>query len=394
MSGALRRFDAEERRARLGVRHHLASSARGASPVDVARDLVAVHSTDATSVFVGIAARMRDPDPAAIERALYGERRLARMLGMRRTVFVVPVELAPVVHAACTRAIAERERGRLIRMLEDAGVAKDGARWLRDVEASTLRALEAHGEATAAQLSADEPRLRTQIALAVGKPYEGRVGVSTRLLFVLAAEGRVVRGRPRGSWVSTLYRWAPIDAWLPGGMPELPTGEAQSALIRQWLRAFGPGTVTDLRWWTGLTAAEVKRALAEIGAVSVDLGGAPGVALPDDLEPTPAPAPWVALLPALDTSVMGWSERAWFLGEHGRRLFDRNGNAGPTVWSNGSVIGGWGQRTDGEIVVTLLEDVGADVARAVEAEAERLRAWLGDIRVTPRFRTPIERELS
>jgi hypothetical protein len=29
----------------------------------------------------------------------------------------------------------------------------------------------------------------------------------------------------------------------------------------------------------------------------------------------------------------------------------------------------------------------------VDAEAERLRAWLGTIRVTPRFRTPLEREL-
>jgi hypothetical protein len=105
------------------------------------------------------------------------------------------------------------------------------------------------------------------------------------------------------------------------------------------------------------------------------------------------PEPWVALLPALDTSVMGWFDRTWFLGGHGARLFDRSGNAGPTAWSDGRVVGGWGQRRDGEIVLMLLEDVGTDARRALEREAERLRAWLGDVRVTPRFRTPIEREV-
>jgi hypothetical protein len=101
----------------------------------------------------------------------------------------------------------------------------------------------------------------------------------------------------------------------------------------------------------------------------------------------------VALLPALDPTVMGWSGRSWFLGEHGPRLFDRSGNVGPTVWWDGRIVGGWAQRADGEIAYRLLEDVGADAAAAVRAEAERLRSWLGKVRVTPRFRTPLEREL-
>jgi hypothetical protein len=105
-------------------------------------------------------------------------------------------------------------------------------------------------------------------------------------------------------------------------------------------------------------------------------------------------APWVALLPALDPTVMGWSGRDWYLGEHGPTLFDRNGNAGPTVWWDGRVVGGWASRADGEIAVRLLEDVGAEGAAAVEAAAGGLARWLGGVRVTPRFRTPLERELS
>jgi hypothetical protein len=92
---------------------------------------------------------------------------------------------------------------------------------------------------------------------------------------------------------------------------------------------------------------------------------------------------------------MGWKERSWYLGAHRAALFDRSGHIGPTIWCDGRIVGGWAQsRTDGEVVVRLLEDVGSEAGRAVAEEAARLRAWLGDVRVTPRFRTPLERELA
>ena len=91
----------------------------------------------------------------------------------------------------------------------------------------------------------------------------------------------------------------------------------------------------------------------------------------------PAGEPWAALLPALDPTPMGWSERGWFLGDHAPALFDRSGNVGPTVWWDGRIVGGWAQRKDGEIVFRLLEDVGAEAVAAVEAGAPRLGARSG-----------------
>jgi hypothetical protein len=46
------------------------------------------------------------------------------------------------------------------------------------------------------------------------------------------------------------------------------------------------------------------------------------------------------------------------------------------------------------VVTGLLEDVGKKKRAAIAAEAARLTEWLGGVRVTPRFRTPLERELS
>ena len=119
-----RRIDVTERRARLAVRHHLAPAARGAaSPDGVAAavaDIIALHGTDPASVYLAAWARTGASLPD-IEQALYAEGTLVRMLGMRRTVFVAPVEHAPIVQAACTDAIAVVQRKLLLKHLAEAG---------------------------------------------------------------------------------------------------------------------------------------------------------------------------------------------------------------------------------------------------------------------------------
>jgi hypothetical protein len=390
----MRAVEVDERRTRLARRHHLASDARAAGPVEASRSLIGFHASDPSSVYLAAAARVDSLDVATVERALYDERTLVRMLGMRRTMFTVPIELMPVIDAACTRAIAARERKRLIQFVEGGGVTTDGARWLRDIEQATQAVLDERGEATANQLVAAVPALEAKVLVDEGKPYGGLIGVSTRVLTVLAAEGRIVRGRPRGTWISSQHRWAPLRAWLPDGLPAMTTEDAQVELIRRWLWSYGPGTVADLRWWTGLTAHEVKRALDGLAVVEVALGASVGVLLAEDAEPVQPESgsePWVALLPALDSTVMGWKERSWYLGEHGPRLFDRNGNAGPTIWCDGRVVGGWAQRGDGEVAWIDLEDVGREATAAIDRAADALVEFIGAARITPRFRTPLDR---
>jgi hypothetical protein len=329
-----------------------------------------------------------------VQQALYQDRSLVRMLGMRRTMWVVPVDLVGVVQTAATRDIAVRERRRLLQRIAPA-VTGDVDAWLTDVQESTLRALLARGEATAAELSTDEPRLRTSVLMAEGKKYEAWTNITTWVLNQLSMEGRIVRGHPRGSWVSSQYRWAPLESWLPGGFGEWSVADARVELIRRWLARFGPGTVADIRWWTGFTAAEVKRALADIGPAEVDLDGTAGLVLADDLEPVAVPEqPDAVLLPALDPTPMGWQRRDWFLGGHAPVLFDRSGNVGPTVWWQGRVVGGWAQRKDGDVAYRLLEDIGSDGVAAVEKAGAQLAEWVGPTRFAPRFRTPLERELS
>ncbi len=390
------RITTDQRRVRLARRHRLIPSARVTDPAAAAGSLVGYHATDPGSVYLQARARTRDMSPVTLERALYEDRSLVRMIGMRRTLFAVPTELAPVVNAAASRAIAARERTRLLAMLGDSGIAADPEAWLETVEAATVDALRSHdGPLAAAELSAEVAGLHERISFGEGRRWVGTMSVATRLLMLLAMEGRIMRGRPRGTWISGQYRWAPTDRWLGGDLPQLPTHDAQRELVRHWLRAFGPGTERDVAWWTGLTLGAIRRAVAGLEAVTVDLDdGSTGLVLADDLDPEPPGGPWIALLPALDATTMGWSARDWYLGPHGRALFDTNGNAGPTVWVDGRVVGGWSQRRSGEVLVRLLEDAGREAHAAIEGEAAALGAWVGPVRVVPRFRTPLEQELA
>jgi DNA glycosylase AlkZ-like len=389
----MRTISVEERRARLARRQFLAPEAKAGDPVELAGAMAGLHATDPATVYLGARARLREPAASEVDRALYDDRELLRLIGMRRTMFVFPLELAAVVRAACTEAIASAQRRRYAKLIEEGGIAADGEAWLDDASAAAFEALEARGVAYAKELSADVPLLREKIRYGEGKNWAGSTSMTTWVLFLLAAEGRIVRVRPRGAWTSSQWSWVPADSWLPEPLPRLDPEAARAELAARWLQAFGPATVTDLKWWTGWNLTHTRAALEAVGALEVELDGAPGFVMPGDEEPEPESEPWTALLPALDTTVMGWKERAWYLGEHGPALFDTAGNAGPTVWWNGRIVGGWAVRKDGEIVFRLLEDVGRDAAAAIDAEVERLDAWLGETSVLPRFATPLAREL-
>jgi hypothetical protein len=389
------RITIPERRARIATRHALLPAARVTSMAESARTMVALHGTDVASMYLQAWARMRDSSIAGIGNELYEDRTVLRMLAMRRTLFVTPVDEVATLHHAASLAVARTERARAIAMFTDAeGIGPDPGRLFAELEGIGLAAVQEQGEATTAELTRLDPRLALRIRVAQGKSYEGSISVSQRVFLLLALEGRIGRGRPRGSWKGTQVRWSPIERWLPDGMAHLSVPDAQARLVGSWLRSFGPGTRDDIRWWTGWTVAAVRAALLANRAVEVDLdGGGTGWVLPDDLDPVRDPGPWIAVLPALDATTMGWAERDWYLGPHRPRIFDGAGNGGPTIWVDGRIVGGWAQRPSGDIATSYLEDVGADARALIEAEVARLEAWLGAERFRTSFPTPLEVEL-
>lgn len=381
-----------ERRRALVRRHHLDGGAASAEAVTAA--LLVLHATDPASVYLSVLARSARSTLGDVADAMYERRTLVRWMAMRRTLFLVPCADVGLVQAAVSTPLAATLRRQLISRLDRQGseprIEGDTSRWLADLEVRVEAALAARGCATGAQLGADVPALRT--AITPPSPSERPQHVTSVLLTMMSAQGRIVRSTPTGAWTSRHHRWAPVGHWWPDGLPQLETAAAQRTLAERWLARFGPATVDDLQWWTGWSKTTTRQALEDLPVERVDLHGEPGISLLDtdaDGDASSA-APVAALLPALDPTPMGWKRRDWFLGMDPDLIFDRSGNIGPTVWWDGEIVGSWGVTPAGELRTTVVADRGTAALDAIDAAAARLHARLGHVAVVPAVRTPLE----
>ncbi|MCY1143695.1 winged helix DNA-binding domain-containing protein [Actinoplanes sp. Pm04-4] len=387
----IRSVTVQQRRAALVHRHHLTGAAE--KPKDVVDALIALHATDPASVYLSVLARSRTTNLADVHEAMYGQRALVRWMAMRRTLFVFAREDIPMIQAAVSTPLAATLRRRLLSLIDRNGieppVTGDLSGWLRSTEARVELALRRHS-ATGAELRAAEPSLRGVIAARTRS--EQPQGLTSPLLTLMSAEGRLVRGTPAGAWTTRHHRWEHVTAWWPDGLPHNDPTQAQTSLARRWLQRFGPATLDDLLWWTGWTKTVTRAALGRLDVEEVDLHGTPGINL-QDAAPLPAAEPVASLLPGLDPTPMGWRHRDWFTAVDPAHIYDRAGNIGPTIWWNGEIIGSWAVAADG-IRTHILADRGREAVAAVEHAAADLHPRLGGALVVPAARTACERHLS
>lgn len=387
----MRRIDDHERRARLARRHALVDGVP--TVADAAQAVVGLHSTDPSTTFLSALARTRNLRLSDVASALYDQRSVVRVLAMRRTVFTVPTEQATMILGAA-RGVADAERRKLLKLVADNSIDAPEA-FLAQAEAEALRLIDDLGSTTAAEVAAASELLARRLTIGTGR-LATQATVASRLFLVLACDGQIVRGRPRGGWTSTQFTWARADHWHPelaGPLPDVT--EAAAGLAEAWLRHYGPATIDDLQWWTGWTKTLTRRAVAALHTVDVELDAGPGLVLADDVDPVDSPDPWVALLPALDPSVMSYRHRHHLVGDLQPQLFDTYGNAGATVWVDGQVVGGWTQLDHGDVAIEVLRDVGSEARSAIDTAAGSLSGVLGDIRLSARARrwSPLETRL-
>jgi hypothetical protein len=387
----VRSFTIDERRARLARRHFMAGKPEIDGPAAVTSAMLGLHATDPATLYLSLWARIPGFAVEDLGHELYERRSVLRHLAMRRTLWLVRADDLAAVQPGASERVAENERRRLVADVQKAGVAPDGNAWLDRATAAVLRYLAENGPASVTEVRTALVELQGTYNPAPGKRWGGETQLAPRVFTVLSVRGDIVRGPNDGAWTVSRPRWVTTEDWL-GGRPELmPLEKARAALVSRWLRAFGPATVADVKWWFGTTVKAARQALCDVGAVEVDVDGVPGVALPDDLETEPGVGRWCALLPGLDVSTMGWIDRDWYVGPYRSRVFDTNGNAGPTAWWNGRVVGGWCQDGDGRVQLQLLEDPGRDGTHALQRRADELTDWLDGVRISPRFPSPLSK---
>jgi hypothetical protein len=340
-----------------------------------------------------------------LQDVLYDRRELTRLLCMRVTLHVVPSgEIALFFQAyAEHRTPTELCSGEALLVRAGLCQQEEAVSELTALHRQVLDVLAERGPSTVRTIIQAVPKLKTKVKHSVGKSYEGEFSIGSRLIPGMCALGLLVRARPRGSWRSNLYEYAALSEWLPNvNLDAVCPRVARSWLTRRYLSAFGPATFADVQWWTGFSSHETKAALQELESemteVTVEGLGEEHLMLISDVQQlrefVQPDAPYVFLLPGLDPYIMGYHNRDRFLApEHHKKVFDRAGNAMPTVWVNSRVVGAWGQREDGSVVYRVFEHVDEEEQALLAKEAQRLESFLGNEFLRPRSHTPFTRPL-
>ncbi len=362
---------ANQARTHLLEMSHLPPGAPAQYLEDLAADLVGLHATGMTSPYVQAFARMTAIAKDDLDRALYVRRSLVRVRCMRGTVFILPRDLAAVAVAA-TRAQVQPASGRFL---------------------LSLGTSEPEYERLAARI---EQVLAVDDETLTAAQLRERLGEGTGLSGVvnlMCDQGRLYRDRPTGTWRSRTVRYSLPGDLAPVLRPAMEARPARLALVLRYIERYGPVTVGDIAWWSGIPLREIRAYVAQLkpGLETISVAGSTEPALMAVVQLEAAVGSGgtepghtmsaVAFLPELDPYLMGRRDRTLMIPEASRAfVFDRSGNATSVILVDGIVRGIWSavHAVAPRVLIHFLDDVGAEArAEACRQATTTGRFWFG-----------------
>ena len=318
----------------------------------MSRHLVGLQAQENLPPYLSLAARLTDFDPYDVTRALE-DKTLVRLLVMRGTIHLITRNDALTLRQ-WTRPVHDRE----IKVSQTIGSAREIDRDAFDKAVTGLLA--------------DGPIPQKALGLALAEQFPGYT--PTQLGQLARSTHALAQLPPRGSWKGSggvVYQ--PVDAWLEGDVvePDVP------AIVRRYLRAFGPASAADATAWSGVTGLaalmkgmdDLERHEDENGKVLYDVPGAPSA----DAE-TPAPV-----------RLFGYYDNVW-LSHAGRdRVTDpekRKAQQGPNGAAAAPIlVGGWLEGlwrvADGRVeIVSILRKLTKAEQSELDDEIARVEALL------------------
>ncbi len=274
-------------------------------------------------------------------------------------------------------------------------VARDDLRWLL---ALTSPRVHKHNQRRYRELQLDERTLARCEALIASALEGGNRVTRETIAGILRAAGIDTSGQRlpyilmhceleavicSGGLVGKQHTYALVDERVPDD-PRFDHDDALVELARRYLTSHGPATVQDLRWWSSLPVAQVKKALDMLGS-EVQSETVDGVELwsiaSDDTRPQRARG--ARLLHSYDELIVGYTDSRFFgdpRAAAARAAWrDRSLPTG-IVLLDGGVCGHW-RRTMGKdairVEVLVYEALKPGEVRALEAAAKNLGQFVG-----------------
>jgi hypothetical protein len=356
----------------LLVRQGLADTHRLTTATQVADATLGLHAARLSSPYVIVAARTGDPGAPASLFTPAVRTQLITVRCMRKTLHSLPLHLAVAAHAATLR-FRDRDVRRAILKADQTPAVIDRA--VDDLCLLLQQDGALHHRIIETRLTSRNRDIRT-IRLALKVAWE---------------RGKVVYLNTTTAWNREVRTFALTAAVYPDLNFNLTPGDAVSTLVAAYFDRYGPATIRDASWWSGLSAADMITALRETGRQIVR------VDTPWSSDPTLMFADRLEEFRDADDVVTGVqfaahedsALKAYFQTRHRylsdlpkRRAFNQIGEALPTVIADGVVVGTWSWNTQTRSVdVSLVRGrLSTPVRRQVRSRAAALtetlrRAW-------------------
>lgn len=354
---------AQERAYRL--HRHLLSGAQRWPATTVAERHVGLHAARLSSPWVAMRARVPTFEAAHLRGLLHGDRELIKLRCMRRTLHILPLDLAPIAHSAT--------------LDQRAGACRSTLRRLGHTD-RTLRALTAR---VREHLHGGELPYRT-LEHQLGSSGRHPIELIRLAIKWLWEHGDLVYLDRSPSLHHEQRSFALTAEAFPGlHLSGDTVTAADDRLVAAHVRAFGPVSASDIAWWSGMGRGRVSAALARQRSelVPVRIAGLDSdlvmhaADVDDALAIDEQPRGQVALLAYEDPSLKGYfATRARYIAPaHYPMLFNSIGEARASIMLDGRVVGVWAwDRRSASVAATVF-------GRVTRAARVRVREQLIDM---------------
>ncbi len=333
-------------------------TAPAASVTDTVRHLLAVQAQDFAQALWAIGLRTASSTRSDVLAALESGD-VVRSMPMRGTLhFTAAEDLGWMLSLTAERTLASANTRRLQLGLDD----------------ETLRLA---ASVSAEALAGNALGRNDYLAMLAGNgiSVEGQRGYY--IIFHLTQLGLLCWGPPSGTQQALVLN----EEWIRQPR-QLDRDEALRELGIRYFTGHGPATVRDLAWWTKLTLADARTAVAAASThlTELDLDGVSYWASTSEVDAAPGTLDdAVHALPGFDEYLLGYQDRSLPLAEDvaQRIVPGKNGIFLAVIVAQGRVVGRWRRATKGDgIEPELFEALTRAQGAALEWSARARAAFL------------------
>ncbi|TFG17436.1 MAG: hypothetical protein EU531_03300 [Promethearchaeota archaeon] len=345
------------------TKHHLTYASKIDDILEITEDLCGLHATRTIEPYIQLFVRVKNYEKEDLDAELYTKKTLGKIRGMRKTLFIFTKYLMQIVYPIAKNLTEDRElkylKYRNISLEEYSELSKQILNLLQKEELST---------------SQIKQRVKTK------KDLVAVISVMCDQLFL-------IRGKPVSSWRDRRLLYAPFKTYFPNlNLSKYTETESLTLLIDKYIMSYGPVTINDIIWWSGLTKTKLNPILTHLEAELVNIHISSldyeYYIVSSDiniLEKLHSEQTTINLLPLLDPYMMGYKDRERYVDMNNYKyIFDRSGNATQVILQDGFVIGIWDviQKPKPICKLYFFEDVNDNIVNMVTSKAKKLATFI------------------